>query len=1206
MEPEQAERVLAETQSLISERRFRNFVAQAHSRAVLQHLEADPNEWPRYSPVLDENLLYTAHLLFWQGLQLRALPAFRVQGDGLVTQGSEIIEFLYSEAGSEDVEKTEQLFSAALGYYIAGHYARAYVLMKDIENGDALPSELELLRRLFLKNLAGLRNQIFQLWNNERYSDSAIVAALRTEEITEDEGLDRVLRASLHRAFSFFLEYPKNGYRPHIERALEILEEGIMLAGKMRFVYWWWLFYCARHLIDEFDMHSLWTQLKPLRDDDANGLLVEPYIRASYRHDPPIVELWRSQTRALPEVNDAERSSYCLKMPTSAGKTRVAELAILRFLIDHRDEPKTQCVYVAPFRSLAVELESGLRQSFHPLGIRVSELYGGFELSPVDRLLMEQTRIIVATPEKVDAFLRYNPEFADQIRLIVIDEGHIISPTERGVRFEFFLHRLITRFTNQNVRFFFLSAVLPNIDQFAAWITGDSKNVIESDWRPSRIMLGELRWNGHRARIDYTHSGYHPLEHDCFVSSFIQPLRGQQLRGTHRRNPFPHSMREAVADATLSFSQQDMTLVFVAQKRSVEPFGRELLEALRIRNIVAKREGSKFVLPISPEGRELMDECIALAEETMGADAEIIQFLQNGFVVHHGGLPQKLRIKIEQLVRRQVVRLVVATTTLAQGVNFPIRTVIVHSLQHGYGQPLSPLDFWNICGRAGRGMTENEGQVLFAVDQTLSRRRRTSEAKLREDIIQGFQKHRLASALRQLLSYVVRQWKETHPVVNVAELCQRLAENNLEWALSERRETLAEWLDFLDAQLIALTEEQEAEDITPDDLQNLLRRSLLILQLESEPGDTLTAELASDLLYARLQSIRRRFPSRYQRHRFYQLGFPLSDCQRVAESSDDLFRMFLAAQAYYQWDVDTRCDFTTSILEPLFNLRELKPQESSLSRKLVKEWQKLAEQRQLEEWQQLEEWRQLWKLVLKLWLKGQTPNEMVEEPEVAKLMSSPAEVSVLIDDLFGYRAPWGLNALSIFLRETASESGQELPAVTSYFSALVRYGVHSPAACILLAFGLESRKLALKLVESSPSETMDPRDLLVWFVGLTREQLTRLGFYQDEVAEVIEAQQETLRINQMGPRRRTDWSISVDISDGLIGNLQEGDTIVLQVHPQNSSFSLYSLWGDMLGIFEVSSRIPPAWSSPDQIEVTVVRIRKRDDVVSLDLLIAEV
>ena len=140
MEYDQAQQIRADIDALISRDLFRNYAAQAHSRAVLQHLRADSLQWPRYSANLDESLLYTAHLLLWQGLQLKSVPDFRSDGDNAIKQGAEILEFLYSEVITPTPEQVEQLFSAALGYYIAGYYARAYVLMKDLRDGGQLPS----------------------------------------------------------------------------------------------------------------------------------------------------------------------------------------------------------------------------------------------------------------------------------------------------------------------------------------------------------------------------------------------------------------------------------------------------------------------------------------------------------------------------------------------------------------------------------------------------------------------------------------------------------------------------------------------------------------------------------------------------------------------------------------------------------------------------------------------------------------------------------------------------------------------------------------------------------------------------------------------------------------------------------------------------------------------------------------------------------
>ena len=148
-------------------------------------------------------------------------------------------------------------------------------------------------------------------------------------------------------------------------------------------------------------------------------------------------------------------------MPTSAGKTKIAELAILRFLATAPARTPTRSAsYVAPFRSLAVEVEQTLKRVFLPLGARVSELYGGFELTAADQLLIENTQVLVATPEKLDALFRFSPELVGALKLVILDEGHIISPTTdyltppegTGAKYEVFLVRLVARFEATDTR----------------------------------------------------------------------------------------------------------------------------------------------------------------------------------------------------------------------------------------------------------------------------------------------------------------------------------------------------------------------------------------------------------------------------------------------------------------------------------------------------------------------------------------------------------------------------------------------------------------------------------------------------------------------------------------------------------------------------------------------------------------------------------
>jgi len=274
MNSESPGQILVSVQQLLGNPIYRNRVAQAHSRYVLQRLGANKQNWPRYDEELDDKLHYTAHYLLWHGLQLKATDGQEPTGDELIKQGAEILEYLYARSDIRGPDETRQLFNAALGYYIAGHYARAYVLMKDLTSEVRLPQELELLQRLFVKDLDGMRDSILSVLSDDAFSDASITAGLRAGELSEDEAISRILHATLNRAFSFFIEYPKTGRRALLERAIALAEQGINLAIKTRFVDWWWLFTCARYLFREYDDNALWTQLAPLSGDDLTGRFI--------------------------------------------------------------------------------------------------------------------------------------------------------------------------------------------------------------------------------------------------------------------------------------------------------------------------------------------------------------------------------------------------------------------------------------------------------------------------------------------------------------------------------------------------------------------------------------------------------------------------------------------------------------------------------------------------------------------------------------------------------------------------------------------------------------------------------------------------------------------------------------------------------------------------------------------------------------------
>lgn len=111
---------------------------------------------------------------------------------------------------------------------------------------------------------------------------------------------------------------------------------------------------------------------------------------------------------------------------------------------------------------------------------------------------------------------------------------------------------------------------------------------------------------------------------------------------------------------------------------------------------------------------DLIESVGDLLSNEYGQDYPLARLLRKGVAVHHAGLSDDVRIMIEALAERGVLRHIVATTTLAQGINFPINNVVMASYQYPYGVTMPTEDFWNIAGRAGRANHGQPGVVLLA------------------------------------------------------------------------------------------------------------------------------------------------------------------------------------------------------------------------------------------------------------------------------------------------------------------------------------------------------------------------------------------------------------------------------------------------------------------------------------------------------------
>jgi superfamily II DNA/RNA helicase len=1148
---------------------LRNLHAQAHARSILRNLRTPSPEWPNFRSDLDDRLHHAGHSLLWSGLQLLEVGHRRDEVRQLLQTGAEALEFLSANPRYPSACRIEQAVNATFGYYLAGHYARSYVLLREsVPDADSLPPAHGLLVAVLRKQLEGSRAITLRHLTDPSITDEAVAGALEDGQIGEEEAYNRILLRAAVLAVSYFLEFPKNGERPLLDEAVRILDDAVLIAQENRFVDWWWWLFCLRFLFQEFGEASLWSQLPPFRDGGDGSTLVDEYIRAGLRQEPPVMELWPSQQKAIPVVTDPARPNFCLKMPTSSGKTRVAELTILRFLLDYPLDPDAKCIFLAPFRSLALEVEQSLRRSFGGLGVLVSQIYGGFDVTPADLVSLRDYRVLVATPEKFDALLRCQPELAQSIRLVIIDEGHIVDPNERGLRFEFFVHRLLRRLPRPGCRFLFISAVLPNAEDFAEWVTGSPDGIVESNWRPSRLMLGRLSWDGVKARIDYTHQNRARFGQDCFLPRFIEqrPCRGVAGVG-RRRNPFPHDAAEAFALSALLFAREGTTLVFVPQQRSVEPFAHVLLEALRLQRSLKQADGESFALPAPGRGGPEWTRCRSVIESEMGSDSLLLTLLDESIVIHHGDMPWRVRVAIEELARADAVRLLVATTTLAQGVNFPIKTVLVRGLFHGHNEPVSPTTFWNICGRAGRAMRESEGQILFCSDGTAPRPQQMRLERAIREVLDTLEQAKVSSALLLLLKMIASSWAQTHPNVGLAELCMHLADNRYDWAAPEQQDELRSWVDRLDGHLLCLSEEFGIEPTDLDRLQEILEGSLLFIQLRQQSLGSLTPEAARDVLHSRIRYIHQAHPNGRIRQRMYRLGMSLSASQLIEQEHPQLLALFHEATQWFEWTHDERGDLLLRLSRFIFELHDTRP-----TRPVPAEWP----------------------AILNAWLSGVDALIMCQDEAIRRFTTSASELSAFIEGLCDFRLPWGLNSILSYVSSVAQELGTELRTVCSYFSGMVKYGVDDPVAVCFIPYLDQDRRSALLAASVCPHDCAHPDLAIRWFLRASREDLERAGLAADAAMRIVSRRDQQRRGQRNETEDRPSDHLTLVVRNGGAEDLREGQKILVVPDEQRpgSIFRALTLDGISIGRFRhPTGQIPDWWRRTHLVDAEIVTVQ---------------
>lgn len=811
---------------------YKTLQAQANARYILYGVHENEANFPLF----DKRLTFRTENVAYLCLEVACTYYNNERREAAVdyfNRGALLLEYNYANSRLEEDVLGFNLMVCGLAYYCAGQYSKSFVtISKGRYEGRVSHMVFSFLSRQF----AELESEIKRVL------------------LAEDEGVDdkTAFDILMARAFSLVLNYFYYGNQLYLDESIEILKDATELALLEEETETWWVFRLLRIVFDGFNESSLWKNLHnhPLFAVDDNGWKdvwewlglpdkdwdasakekLEQYIHSQTFKKTPITELFVSQRKSLKQVLKEESS--VVSMPTSSGKTRIAEIVILQSLL--RDTT-SNVLYIAPFRSLAFEVEETLSSTFNPIGFYVTHLYGGAQITALDRSEMDNARVIIATPEKAKAILRINDEELRRINLVVMDEGHLIGSRPREIANEMFTEELRRTVKVNGGRFLLLSAVLPNANDISQWLSGKTENVVYDTWRPSSQRLGLMCYRGNRIDIEWKG------EVQCFNSGFVR-TNGDK--------------KQAVAEAALKLSELGSVLIYVPRKDWV------LSNARTMYGLLEDAEDVDW-------GVEDVDWIrFQLVCEETAEDQEYVKLAKKGILCHSAKLKADVRRYMERLLRKGKARFIYATNTLAQGVNLGVSTVIVLNVVIGKNTFLSTNDFWNMAGRAGRSYIDTEGKVLFVCDFTKSERKSRYQAGLYLDIIAT---DKAVSGVYTYLKKLCDIQRRTG--MDFEHLLEIITENHFEELTHDENDLpWSEFFELIDDSLLTLdVSYRESEDDEAGWVDEHFKDSLAAIQEEDE---ALRAQHLA-IIKARVHGVRKIVKGNLMPQAFASSGIPL-------------------------------------------------------------------------------------------------------------------------------------------------------------------------------------------------------------------------------------------------------------------------------------------------------------------------------------------
>ena len=791
----------------------------------------------------------------------------------------------------------------------------------------------------------------------------------------------------------------------------------------------------AAHLLrisGELATTSVWAVLPPNLPSAKRALTLG---------DPPVLSLWPPQLSFLngtddgPSPLDPAVRRLVLSFPTSAGKTLLAQILIVAHVAS--SAAGDVCV-VAPTHSLCRELGHSLDRRLRTLG---HQLYIEGPLG-FEQPKPPAARVTVMTPEKLAALCRSNPEdLLGNYAMFVIDEAHLVADPHRGWRLEETLSLLHHLTVDTTHRILVLSAALGNQIHVIQWMTAAGRKPVQSHtaWRGPRrlnaVYTNEANWAAKEEvpaqgkKLARQHVPQRGVIHlrtsdDTFKGEFTKPVGTLVLRRTMRK--------EWVRDNASTTERERLVPLInhVASSGPVLVVQPTRIEAQRLAQDIAKTLHDDTTTNFA-----LVD----LTRARLGDPHPLTQVIRKGVAFHHAALPVDIQAEIEDAVRSGQIRILIATSTLIEGVNLPFKTVIVG--RRGYtnpdGEMIEAIDapaLLNAVGRAGRAGRETEGWMILAEQST---------------------------------DYSPKMFDPLQRTGNDLDICSTLTTEVALAALSdfETKAHTAEdavfghyhpatdgFLSFVWFVAQALADLRQAE-ASIGDVIAVVESTLAWQQLDSEQRQTLgrAARVAYDAFHTQPTA---------QRARWARGGTSLPTARILETVAERLLSRFDADPNVDLHDVVGVLDFVleSDTLNTLIRLPE-NDRHGFKSRRNAPQGTRVAVDL---------------KALLMDWVRGVEIQDLADRHLTAIAdegyrSETMAEFSASV---FEHHLPWTLGIVLQWVNSwlEAAGSDRRLP---NHLPAAIHYGVGTETALNLMRGGIRSRRLANTVASHAPGRTVD-------------------------------------------------------------------------------------------------------------------------------------